>query len=120
MNCEWTDAYCLAKPGAVKDYQQDWKAVRYLLDGKMFMMQGTDGCGKPLITVKLEPEYGQLLREEFPGVVVAGYYMNKLHWNSVYTETGVPDEVLRDLLDRSYALILASLSKKRRAGIAAM
>lgn len=38
--------------------------------------------------------------------------MNKEHWNSLYLEGDVPDEVLKDMLDKSYNLVLASLSKK--------
>ena len=65
------------------------------------------------ITVKLEPLHGELLRKEY-GDVIPGYYMNKLHWNSVRPDGAVPDGVLKEMLDESYRLILHSLSKKRQ------
>ena len=38
--------------------------------------------------------------------------MNKEHWNSVYIGGNVPDEVVKQMIDMSYDLILRSLSKK--------
>jgi hypothetical protein len=29
MNYPWLDEYCLAKEGAIKEYKDEWKAVRY-------------------------------------------------------------------------------------------
>ena len=40
--------------------------------------------------------------------------MNKVHWNSVKADGCVPDELLREMLDRSYSLVLAGLSKKKQ------
>ncbi len=109
---DWLDAYMLEKPGAEKDFKEEWNATRYMIRGKMFAMRGGDKYGKPIITFKLEPEFGHLLRQQYEGDIVPGYYMNKEHWNSMYLEGAVPDEVARDMADRSHSLILASLSKK--------
>lgn len=57
---------------------------------------------------------GELLRQQYDDII-PGYYMNKLHWNSVKAEGTVPDDLLRHMLDRSYALILAGFSKKKQA-----
>ncbi len=111
MKYAWMDEYCLAKKGVEKDYKPEWNATRYMIKGKMFVMQGGDKEGKPIVTVKLEPEHGEFLRKQYKDII-PGYYMNKEHWNSLYLEGNVPDEVVRDMLDRSYNLILSSLSKK--------
>lgn len=111
MNYPWIDAYCLAKKGAEKDYQADWQATRYMIRGKMFAMSGGDKHGKPIITVKLEPLFGQLLRGQYTDII-PGYYMNKEHWSSLYLEGSVPDNVLKEMLDQAYSLVLHSLSKK--------
>ena len=82
------------------------------------MLFRSDKEGKELITLKLEPMYGQFLREQYKGVIVPGYYMNKEHWNSVYVDaeslggSSVPDDILRDMADKSYDLILKGFSKK--------
>ena len=41
-----------------------------------------------------------------------GYYMNKVHWYSVNLVGCVPDELLRDMAEKSYRLVLDGLSKK--------
>ena len=111
MEYQWIDEYCLSKVGVEKDYKIEWQATRYMINDKMFAMQGGDKEGKPIITVKLEPMYGELLRSKYKDIV-PGYYMNKEHWNSLYLEGSVPDEVLKDMLDRSYQIIFGSLSKR--------
>ena len=111
MNYPWLDAYCLAKKGCEKDYKEEWGAWRYMLGGKMFAMQGTDKDGNPIITLKIEPSYGAELRKDYEDIV-PGYYMNKLHWNSVRLDGAVPDDILREMIDESYQILLHSLPKK--------
>lgn len=43
--------------------------------------------------------------------------MNKLHWNSIKVDGSVPDELLKDLLDKSYQLVLKGFSKKKQLQI---
>lgn len=111
MKYEWLDEYCLSKEGAKKDFKIEWDAIRYLIGDKMFAMQGGDKYKKAIITLKCEPAFGQFLREEYQHIV-AGYYMNKEHWNSVYLDGDVPDDILKQMIDMSYELVLNSLSKK--------
>ncbi|NLW89422.1 MAG: MmcQ/YjbR family DNA-binding protein [Clostridiaceae bacterium] len=110
MKYAWMDEYCLSKKGAQKDFKEEWQATRYMIGGKMFVMQGGDKYGTPIATVKLEPTFGRFLREQYKDIV-PGYYMNKEHWNSLYLEGDVPDDVFRDMLDQSYAIVLSSLPK---------
>ena len=116
MKYEWLDDYLCSRKGVEKDYQEDWEATRYMLRKKMFAMQGNHKDGREIITLKLEPSHGQLLREEYADII-PGYYMNKEHWNSVYLDGNVPADLLQEMLDESYELILASLSKKARQEI---
>ena len=112
MKYPWFEEYCTSKKGAYKEYKEEWGAFRYMIRDKMFCMHGGDKEGKEIITLKLEPMHGQFLREQYNGVIIPGYYMNKEHWNSVYVDGDVPDEVLRDMADKSYELILGAFSKK--------
>lgn len=111
MKYEWLNEYCLNKKGAEKDFKVEWNATRYLIRGKMFIMQGGDKEGTQIITIKCEPSFGRFLRDEYEDIVPS-YYMNKKHWNSVYIGGKVPDEVVKQMVDMSYDLILTSLSKK--------
>ena len=111
MAYEWLDEYLLSKKAAEKDYKVEWEAVRYMVGGKMFCMMGGDKQGRPIITLKCEPLFGEALRQQYVDII-PGYYMNKLHWNSVYRYVNVPDDVLRQMADMSYDLIRKSLPKK--------
>lgn len=46
--------------------------------------------------------------------VQPGFHMNKTHWNSVYLNEDVSDQLLAELIDHSYELVYASLQKKVR------
>ncbi len=111
MKYEWIDEYCLSKVGAEKDFKVEWDATRYLIRGKMFALQGEDKDKNEIITLKCEPMIGKSLREQYQHII-AGYYMNKVHWNSVYLDGDMPDDVLKQMIDMSYELVLNSLSKK--------
>lgn len=116
MGYEWMDEYFLSKKGAKRDFKVEWNATRYLLGDKMFAMLGGDKNGEPIITLKCEPMFGEMLRQQYKDIV-PGYYMNKVHWNSLYLKGSVPDDVLRQMIDMSYALVLASLPKKTQQKI---
>lgn len=112
----WLDHYALGLLGAQKDYKEEWGATRYMIDGKMFMMCGGDKAGKPIITLKGDPQEAPLLRRTYPDII-PGYYMNKEHWNSVYVGGAVPDYLLRSLVDTAHGLIFGSLPKKRQEAL---
>ena len=111
MAYQWLDEYLLMKKGAVKDFKAEWNATRYLLKDKMFCMMGGDKNGKPIISLKCEPLLSKDLREEYADII-PGYYLNKEHWNSIYADGNVPDDLMRQLADVSYDLILKGLPKK--------
>ncbi len=131
----WLYDYLAGKPGAHSDFKAEWQWTRYMIDGKMFaaICRGDSGEDE-LITLKLEPTEGELLRQTFRGVF-PGYYSDKRHWNSICLspealekwrpggehagEAMPPDGMLRDLCDKSHSLILAKLSKRRQAEILA-
>ena len=117
MKYTWMDEYLLDKAGVTKDFQQDWNWIRYQIGGKMFAAICMDDNNEPCyITLKLEPAEGDFLRQQYEDII-PGYYMNKIHWNSVKADGEVPDELLKDLLDKSYQLVLGGFSKKKQREI---
>jgi len=120
MQYDWLDEYLLPKPGVTKDFQADWNWIRYHVGGKMFAAVCLDDADKPYyITLKLEPLEGEFWRGQYEDVI-PGYYMNKLHWNSIRAGGAVPDGILRDMLDKSYDLVLRGLSQKKQREILGM
>ena len=75
-----------------------------------------DGTENALITVKCEPDFNLALRDSYSDII-EGYYMNKVHWNSIKVNGNVPDDVVKTMCDRGYNLILNSFSKKVRSEI---
>lgn len=115
MKYPWINEYLLAKPGVTKDLQTEWNWIRYQIGGKLFAAVCLDDAtGKPVyITLKLDPADGDFLRQQYADII-PGYYMNKVHWNSIKAEGNVPDELLKEMLEKSYRLVLGGFSKKRQ------
>ena len=114
MRYPWIDDYLMAKPAVTKDFKAEWNWIRYFIGGKMFAAVLLDFEHQPYyINLKLEPLEGELLRQQYEDIV-PGYYSNKQHWNSVKPDGAVPDELLKQMLDKSYALVLGGLSKKKQ------
>ncbi len=113
----WLDEYLRKQPATEKEFQPAWQAYKYLLRGKMYAYIGVnDQNGRPIITLKLDPVYSDMLRREHTDIV-PGYYMNKIHWSTVYLDGEVPKEVLADMVCASYTVMVSSLSKKARQEI---
>lgn len=111
----WLRDVLLEKPGAVFDFKAEWNWHRCLVGGKMFAAI-FEKEGRDYITLKCEPEFGDFLRRTFPDIA-PGYYMDKRCWNTVDLGGAVPDEVLREMCARSYALVFAGLPRKTRLQI---
>lgn len=117
MKYEWIDEHLLKKTGVIKDHQPEWNWIRYHIGGKMFAAICLDDNDKPYyITLKLEPLEGEFWRKQYEDII-PGYYMNKVHWNSVKADGKVPDDILKELLDKAYKIVLGSLSKKKQREI---
>ncbi len=115
MRYQWLDEYLKSMKGVSSDFKEEWNWTRYLLGDKMFAAVCKDDQGRDsLITLKLEPVEGQFLRQQYEDII-PGYYMNKVHWNSIKADGNVPDDLLKDLLEKSYRLVLAGLTKKKQS-----
>jgi len=120
MRYLWLDEYLLNKRGVTKDLQPEWRWIRYHVGGKMFAAVCLDEHNQPYyINLKLEPAEGEFLRLKYTDII-PGYYSNKIHWNSINPDGEVPDDLLKDMLDKSYQLVLGGFSKKRQREISGM
>lgn len=108
----WVDECLQKQPSTEKEFQPAWQAYKYMLHGKMYAFIGVnDKNGRPIITLKLEPVFSDVLRRDYADIV-PGYYMNKTHWSTVYLDGEVPRDVLTDMIFSSHQVLLSSLSKK--------
>lgn len=59
--------------------------------------------GKTIVNLKCEPLQADFFRSVYQGVTPA-YHMNKIHWNTVYLESDIPDEVIEQMTLDSFRL----------------
>lgn len=115
MNLEELREYCLRKKGVEESFPFDSNTLVFKVMGKMFLLTGLEY--QPVqFNVKCDPDKALELREKYD-CVQPGYHMNKQHWNTVICDGSVPSKLLRQWVDDSYGLIVASLPKKLRAEI---
>lgn len=83
----------------------------FRVGGKIFMAIGLN-AEEPKITVKLEPDFAEVLREHYDGVRPA-FHWNKKHWSDICLEQ-VDDKQVKDWIQRAYNLVFSKLPKKVR------
>ena len=92
----------------------DTVVLRHSDTGKWFgLIMTLDG--KDIVNLKCEPLNAEFLRSVYEGVIPA-YHMNKVHWNSVYLESDVPDDEIRLMTDMSFELTMKR-SKRKGGGV---
>lgn len=110
-------ALCQELPGAVEDTPFGPDVLVFKVGGKLFALTDPQDH-PPRVNLKCNPGRAEELREEYEGIV-PGYHMNKKHWNTVILDGSLPPALVRDLVQHSYDLVLASLpaAKRREAGL---
>lgn len=111
MNIEELRTYCINKKGVTESFPFDESTLVFKVGNKMFALAGIDEFS--YINLKCDPERAIELRETF-NAVKPGYHMSKVHWNSVYVNMDLNDQLIYEMIDDSYNLIVASLPKKVR------
>lgn len=114
----WLEEYLESKPGAVRDYKEEWGWHRLLVGGKLFaaLMHPSAKydpayAEKDLLNLKCDPLLAELWRKEHPQVLPA-FYSDKRCWNSVVLDGTLPEERLKVMVDDSYRLVFEKLTKK--------
>jgi len=102
----------LSKPGAEETTPFGPDVLVYKVAGKMFALT-SPGDFPATINLKCDPDRSVMLREEHPAIT-PGYHMNKRHWNTLILDGSLPSRLLRELIDHSYDLVVASLPKAAR------
>lgn len=106
-------AACGAKPGSVEDYPFGDDAAVFKVGGKMFALVAL-GLAPGSVSLKCDPDLATALRRRH-AAITAGYHLSKRHWNTVALDGSVPEDELLDLIDHSYELVVAGLTRAERA-----
>jgi predicted DNA-binding protein (MmcQ/YjbR family) len=118
MDYSWIDDAIAVMPGTTVTFKPEWDSTLYHLQGKSMGMRGNYKDGRPILTIKLPPDQGEMLRETHESII-PGYYSNKTHYNSVFLDAGLPREFIIELLEDAWNCVFASLPKKTQTALAA-
>lgn len=117
MNTVSLRQHLLEKPGATEDFPFGPEVTVFKVGGKMFALMPTDAV--PLtVSLKCDPDDALALRAMYPDAVQPGYHLNKRHWNTVTLDGTVPEDVVLDMIEESYQLVLGSLTRAVRNTLA--
>ncbi|WP_285725538.1 MmcQ/YjbR family DNA-binding protein [Psychromicrobium xiongbiense] len=123
MNADQLRRLCLGMPGAFEDFpfgpETSVLKVRAVstagAPAKMFAAFREDSI--PLtVSLKCDPTLAEQLRAAHPEII-PGYHLNKKHWNTVDCTGGLPEELIRDLIEDSYDLVVSGLPKSQQEAL---
>ena len=112
MNIESYRAYCISKNGVTEEFPFDANTLVFKVMGKMFSLTDVDIFES--VNLKCDPERSIDLREQYPGIV-PGFHMNKSHWNTISMDGSVADNLIVELIDHSYELVVNKLPRALKA-----
>ena len=113
MDLEAFRDYCLKKKHVTEGTPFGEDVLVFKIGGKIFALASLDEI-PTTVNLKCDPDLALDLRDRFEQVR-PGYHMNKKHWNTVEIGSGVPDSEVRKMVDHSYELVAATLSKAVQA-----
>lgn len=102
----------MSKTAATEGFPFGDSTLVFKVADKVFALLSLD-ANPTYINLKCKPEYAIELREQHEAIK-PGYHMNKQHWNSVYVDGSLNHELIHELIDHSYSLIVASLPKSKK------
>lgn len=115
MNIEEIRNYCLEKKEVTEGMPFGPTVVVFKVCNKMFLLLPLD-VDTVQFNVKCDPELAVELREKYKSVI-PGFHMNKTHWNTVIVDGELSSKVIKEQIDHSYNLIVASLPKNLKKNL---
>ena len=104
------ESFILNKKAVTLSYPFGEQAMVFKLKGKMFALIAKKE--KPLhLSLKCDP-FDALSYREIYESVIPGYHLNKKHWNTIYVNGEVKEDILFEMINDSYELVLQKFSKK--------
>lgn len=125
MNQNEVKDYLLSKPEAEEDFPFGPDTMVFKVKGKMFALlsycNGSIPDKRPQMNLKCDPLEAIQLRDVFDDVI-AGYHMNKKHWNTLYLSdadnaSDLPDSEVQRQVDNSYRLVVKGMTKAQRSSL---
>lgn len=108
-------AHCLSFTGAAETFPFGPQTSVFKVAGKMFALSQLDQV-QLRVSLKCEPGLAEQLRETH-AAVIPGYHLNKRHWNTVIVDGSLGDQLIRDMIEDSYDLVVSNLPQARREAL---
>jgi predicted DNA-binding protein (MmcQ/YjbR family) len=104
--------HCLSFTGAEETFPFGRATSVFKVASKMFALSQL-GADSLRISLKCEPELAEALRSAH-AAVLPGYHLNKRHWNTVIIDGSLSEQMIKDLIEDSYDLVVSQLPASRR------
>jgi predicted DNA-binding protein (MmcQ/YjbR family) len=115
MSPEELRDHCLSFAGSQETFPFGPENSVFKVAGRIFAI--TRLADTPLlVSLKCEPALAEQLRDAH-AAVIPGYHLNKRHWNTVVIDGSLPDEMVADMVEDSYDLVVSRLSRARRQAL---
>ncbi|MFL5822053.1 MAG: MmcQ/YjbR family DNA-binding protein [Solirubrobacteraceae bacterium] len=115
MNARRLRGHCLSFSGAEETFPFGPRTSVFKVAGKMFALSGL-GASPLSVSLKCEPALAEQLRKAH-AAVLPGYHLNKRHWNTVILDGSLADEMVEDLIEDSYDLVVSKLPRARQKAL---
>ena len=115
MDADELRARCLEFAGAQETFPFGSQTSVFKVADRMFALSRL--ASRPLaISLKCEPLLAEQLRQVH-AAIAPGYHLNKRHWNTVTLDGSLPHELVLDMIEDSYDLVVSSLSRARQRAL---
>lgn len=109
MEKEVLEKHLASLTGAYECYPFGPAPLVFKVMNKMFAYVSVKE-GKAVVTLKCVPLDGEILTEQYESIS-PGYHMNKRHWITVSLTDEISDDMVIDLANKSYELVVSKLKK---------
>ena len=115
MNRDALRDLCLTFRGSEETFPFGFETSVFKVAGKMFALSRL--AGAPLsVSLKCDPQLAEQLRAAHP-CITAGYHLNKRHWNTVVIDGTLSEQMIADMVEDSYDLIVSNLPRARQRAL---
>lgn len=115
MNIETIRTECISKAGVTEEFPFDDVTLVFKVMGKMFALLPTDAV-ELSISLKCDPERAIDLREKY-SAITPGFHLSKKHWNTIVIDETLPHDMVIELIEHSYRLVVGGLPKKLKENL---
>lgn len=116
MDGDALKAFCESLTGAGEEFPFGFETSVFKVAGKIFAITRLGAEPPLMVSLKCDPDLVPQLRAAH-AAIAPGYHLNKRHWNTVTLDGSLPDEMVRELIEDSYDLVVSALPRAKRSAL---